>query len=278
MHLFHKHAYFCGNGCSANILMISSLSLFTQSTPLPGCAGGWFGLVFAGLLFFLFTPYPFSFMRTRLCNARSQTLASAVPAALPGQMRSAAGWWLTALLLAAVSSSGWAQCFQPTLDPTTYAEYIAGTTPNSVAVGDFNGDARPDLAVANYTSNTVSVLLGNGTGGFGAKTDFAVGTNPYSVAVGDFNGDARPDLAVANHSSNTVSVLLGNGAGGFGAKTDFAVGSFPYSVAVGDFNGDARPDLAVANLSSNRSRCCWAMVRGALGPKPTLRWAMVPFR
>ena len=51
-------------------------------------------------------------------------------------------------------------------------------TPYSVAVGDFNGDARPDLAVANYTSNTVSVLLGNGAGGFGAKTDFAVGTDP----------------------------------------------------------------------------------------------------
>ena len=69
------------------------------------------------------------------------------------------------------------------------------------------------------------MLLGNGAGGFGAKTDFAVGTNPRSVAVGDFNGDARPDLAVANVSSDTVSVLLGNGAGGFGAKTDFAVGS-----------------------------------------------------
>src|SRR6266705_3213473 len=78
---------------------------------------------------------------------------------------------------------------------------------------------RPPLG-----GNRGSVLLGNGAGGFGAKTDFATGTNPYSLAIGDLNGDAKPDLAVANLNSNTVSVLLGNGAGGFGAKTDFATG------------------------------------------------------
>ena len=94
-----------------------------------------------------------------------------------------------------------------------------------MAIGDVNGDGKPDLAVANYGSNTVSVLLGNGAGGFGAKTDFATGTGPHSVAIGDLNGDGKPDLAVANDGSNTVSVLLGNGAGGFGAKTDFATGS-----------------------------------------------------
>ncbi len=71
-------------------------------------------------------------------------------------------------------------------------------------------------------SNTVSVLLGTGAGGFGAKTDFATGAVPASVAIGDLNGDGKPDLAVANFNSNTVSVLLGNGTGGFGAKTDFA--------------------------------------------------------
>ena len=82
-----------------------------------------------------------------------------------------------------------------------------------MAIGDLNGDGKPDLAVANYGSNTVSVLLGNGDGGFGAKTDFATGSDPYSVAIGDLNGDGKPDLAVANSSSNTVSVLLGNGDG-----------------------------------------------------------------
>src|SRR5439155_969855 len=82
--------------------------------------------------------------------------------------------------------------------------------PISVAIGDLNGDAKPDLAVANNgsVSNTVSVLLGDGAGGFGSKTDFATGASPRSVAIGDMNGDGKPDLATANLGSNTVSVLL----------------------------------------------------------------------
>ena len=131
-------------------------------------------------------------------------------------------------------------------------DFATGTNPRSVAIGDLNGDGKPDLVVANYVS-TVSVLLGDGAGGFGAKTDFATGPGPISVAIGDLNGDGKPDLVVANTTSNTVSVLLGNGAGGFGAKTDFATGSVPYSVAIGDLNGDGKPDLAVANDSKTVS-------------------------
>ena len=68
----------------------------------------------------------------------------------------------------------------------------------SVAVGNFNGDSAPDLAVANESSNNVSILLGNGSGGFTGPTNFAAGSTPIGVAVGDFNGDSHPDLAVAN--------------------------------------------------------------------------------
>jgi len=119
-----------------------------------------------------------------------------------------------------------------------------------VAIADVSGDGKPDLAVADSTSNTVSVLLGNGAGGFGAKTDFTTGLWPLSVAIGDVSGDGKPDLAVANTGANTVSVLQGNGAGGFGVKTDFATGTSPWSVAIGDASGDGRPDLAVANKGS----------------------------
>jgi hypothetical protein len=126
-----------------------------------------------------------------------------------------------------------------------------GTNPASVAVGDFNGDGKLDLAVANSASNNVSVLLGNGDGTFQAAVNYAVGTNPASVAVGDLNGDGKLDLAVANIGSNNVSVLLGNGDGTFKAAVNYAVGSSPYSVAVGDFNGDGKLDLAVANPGSN---------------------------
>src|SRR5207245_1738207 len=85
----------------------------------------------------------------------------------------------------------------------------------SIVVGDFNGDGKPDLAVANFGSNTVSVLLGNGDGTFQAPLTVASATGPRSVAVGDFNGDGTLDLAVADWGSNTVSVLLGNGDGTF---------------------------------------------------------------
>src|SRR5437762_5743983 len=82
-----------------------------------------------------------------------------------------------------------------------------GAFPASVAVGDFNGDGRQDLAVANETNN-VSILLGDGAGNFSPATPFGVGSLPFSVAVGDFNGDGKQDLAVANHISNNVSILL----------------------------------------------------------------------
>jgi hypothetical protein len=154
----------------------------------------------------------------------------------------AAATLLVALLPAGASA---------TLSFKTHSDFTVGTGPQSVAVGDFNGDGTKDLAVANSGSNSVSVLIGTGTGSFGAKTDFGVGTNPQSVAVGDFNGDGIKDLATANSGTNTVSVLIGTGTGSFGPKIDFTVGTGPQSVAVGDFNGDGRQDLAVANSGSS---------------------------
>ena len=131
----------------------------------------------------------------------------------------------------------------------------AGSSPNSVVTGDFNGDGIPDLAIANYNSNNVAVLLGNGSGGFAAApgSPFAVGTNPRGLAAGDFNGDGIQDLAVANFGSNNVTVLLGNGSGGFGPApgSPIAVGTNAFSVGVGDFNGDGIQDLAVPNGGTN---------------------------
>jgi hypothetical protein len=128
--------------------------------------------------------------------------------------------------------------------------FMAGSLPNSVALGDFNGDGKQDLAASNANSNNVSILLGNGADGFGAATNFGVGSIPTSVAVGDFNGDSRQDLAVANSGSNMVSILSGNGAGGFNPTANFQVGGAPQSLAVGDFNGDSKQDVAVANYGS----------------------------
>ena len=129
-------------------------------------------------------------------------------------------------------------------------EFATGSLPDSVAIGDLNGDGKLDLAVENRISSTVSVLLGDGAGAFGTKTDFATSLSPNSMAIGDLNGDGNPDVATANGGSATVSVLLGDGTGSFAAKTDFATDTGPTFVAIGDLNGDGDPDLAVANGSS----------------------------
>ena len=122
-----------------------------------------------------------------------------------------------------------------------------------MTAADFNLDGSPDLASANSASNTVSILLGNGSGGFAPKSDFTTATEPNSVISDDFNGDGKPDMAVANSGSDTVSVLLGDGSGSFGARTDFTTGSAPWSVITADFDTDGKRDLAVANFGGDVS-------------------------
>jgi hypothetical protein len=146
-------------------------------------------------------------------------------------------------------------------------DFATGNLPYSVTTGDFNGDGKLDLAVANSNDSTVSILLGTGTGSFGAKTDFATGTLPYSVTTGDFNGDGKLDLAVGNYNGGSVSILLGTGTGSFGAKTDFGTGLAPYAVTTGDFNGDGKTDLAVANSSSSSVSILLGTGTGSFGAK-----------
>ena len=87
-------------------------------------------------------------------------------------------------------------------------DYITGTGPQGIAVGDFDGNQKPDLVVTNPNGGTLSVLLGNGNGTFAAKVDYPTGNNtPFGGAVGDFNGDRAPDVAYVN-SVSTVSILL----------------------------------------------------------------------
>src|SRR2546427_157641 len=116
-------------------------------------------------------------------------------------------------------------------------DFAAGRSPDSVAVGDFNGGGWLVVGVAFLVFNDVPVLLGNGDGSFKAALAFAAGRGPSSVAVGDFNGDGKLDLAVASRGSSLVSVLLGNGDGTFQAALTFAGRSGTSSVAVGGFNG-----------------------------------------
>jgi FG-GAP-like repeat/FG-GAP repeat len=126
--------------------------------------------------------------------------------------------------------------------------YPTGFSPISVAVADFNGDGRLDLAVANENSSSISVLLGTGDGTFQAAVNYPLGpfTQPTAIASGDFNGDGKLDLVVANRSGASVIVLIGNGDGTFQAPVSYPAGAGPWSVAVGDFNTDGKLDLIVS--------------------------------
>jgi len=136
-------------------------------------------------------------------------------------------------------------------------DFTTGTAPISVSIGDLDGDGKADLAVANYSSNTVSVFRNTGSPGsinYAAKMDFTTGTGPYSVSIGDLDGDGKADLAVANYGSNTVSVFRNTSFAGsisYAAKADFTTGLEPFSVSIGDLDGDGKADLAVANGGSN---------------------------
>jgi uncharacterized repeat protein (TIGR01451 family) len=157
-----------------------------------------------------------------------------------------------------------------------------------LAVGDFNGDGRPDLAAGTYVYlnngagtfgggvgleqasawavgdlnrdgksdlagpyGGLETILGNGDGTFKPPFSYIAGLYPDSLALADTNGDGKLDAVVSNSGSNTISVLLGNGDGTLQPAVSYTVGNSPRSVAVGDFNGDGRTDLVVANYNDN---------------------------
>ncbi|MHB1935102.1 MAG: FG-GAP-like repeat-containing protein [Acidobacteriaceae bacterium] len=134
------------------------------------------------------------------------------------------------------------------------ATYTVGKQPYQVAIGDVNGDGYPDLAVANYSANSVTVLFGSKVGTFTVQpTALATCANPYGVAIGDFKHNGFPSIAVTCYSAAAtgLEVFPNNGNGTFGAPFMTATNTHPSSLVVGDFNRDGKLDIVVGNTSAN---------------------------
>ena len=156
------------------------------------------------------------------------------------------------LLAALLATLGFAAAAGAATAPTFLrTDYATGLAPTWAEPADVNADGKIDVVVTNGDSDTLSVLLGNGSGGFTAATSFlSGGDGPFGVAIADFTGDGRVDLAVVHRYSSSLSLLAGDGSGGFTLHSSAAVGLDPISLKVADLNEDGRRDLLIANMES----------------------------
>ena len=150
--------------------------------------------------------------------------------------------------------------------------FAAGDVPVSVAVGDFNGDSDPDLAVANVDSDNVSVLLGGAGGSFGAPDRLRRRRRaPARSRSATSTATPIPTSRSPTTAPTTSRCCSAAPAAASARQTNFAAGDAPHSVAVGDFNADSDPDLAVANSAPTTSRCCSAAPAASFGAPDQLR-------
>ena len=195
----------------------------------------------------------------------------------------ATGSWATSVATGDLNGDGWFD-LAVTIGPSPFGnpvkvflnqgngtfaaaiDYPAGANPHSVAVGDLNGDGKPDLAVGNagnYDSNTgvtsladISVLFNLGNGSFAAPVSYAPGFGPRALLIADLNGDGKLDIGFEYNVDSDVRVLFNQGNGTFGAAVFYAMNGLaggtwgPGPVVAADLNGDGKLDIAAANHSS----------------------------
>lgn len=127
-----------------------------------------------------------------------------------------------------------------------YASYKVGKNPTTITTGDFNHDTFTDLITTNISSNTLSILLGNGDGSFREQTQIKVCQEPRTLAMADFNHDTHSDIVLACSGGDEIAFLMGRGNGKFEEGQHYPVHRTPVAIATGDINGDGHPDVVVA--------------------------------
>jgi predicted nucleotidyltransferase len=129
------------------------------------------------------------------------------------------------------------------------------SSPYHIVAGDFNNDAKLDIAVANKGLDAIDICLGYGNGSFAAMMSYSTGSgsSPNSIAIGDFDNDHQLDIAVANPDTDSIGIFLGYGNGTFATQISYSTGilSYPVSIAIGDMNNDSYLDIIVVNQNIN---------------------------
>jgi hypothetical protein len=158
----------------------------------------------------------------------------------------------------------------------------AGNMPNDIAVADFNGDARVDVAIANHEVDYLTVLLGNGRGGFGpgpgSPVHVGVRPHPHGIAAADLNRDGHIDLVTDGFETDEIEILLGDGRRGFATHGTQRVGRHPYQrVRVWDMSGDGIADIVTANLHGANVTVLLGDGRGGFRNAPGSPFTANPF-